>query len=126
MQILIMGEYALGLLVWNDSPESLEVRQYMPAERSNVIMVKKAIIISMAGAIVLVLNSCMMWMHGDMSGEHAGHQTGQGTTLVKEVQRGDLKLSAEIPPLWAGREAVLTVKIEELSGGRPASASFER
>jgi hypothetical protein len=80
-------------------------------------------VIGIAGAALLVLNGCMMWMHGDMSGGHGGHSAEQGTALVKEVVQGDVKMTAEIPPLWTGREAVLTVKVDDLSSGRPVSGA---
>jgi len=88
-----------------------------------VIMGKKAIFIVIAGAALFVLNGCMMGMHGDMSGGHGGHQAEAGTALVKEIQQGDRKMTAEIPPLWIGREAALTVKVEDVSSGRPVSGA---
>jgi hypothetical protein len=81
-------------------------------------------VIGVAGAALLVLNGCMMGMHGDMSGGHGGHRAEQGTALVKEVRQGDVKMTAEIPPLWVGREAALTVKVEDLSSGRPVSGAY--
>lgn len=84
-------------------------------------MWKRAMVIGIAGAALLVLNGCMMGMHGDMSGGHDGHQAEAGTALVKEVMQGDKKMTAEIPTLWTGREAALSVKVEELSSGRPVS-----
>ena len=86
-------------------------------------MWKRAIVIGVAGAAVFVLNGCMMWMHGDMSGEHGGHRAEAGTALIKEVRQGDVKMTAEIPPLWTGREAALTIKVEDLSSGRPLSGA---
>jgi len=83
-------------------------------------MWKRVMVIGIAGAVLLVLNGCMMWMHGDMSG---GHSAEQGTALVKEIQQGDVKMTAEIPPLWTGREAALIVRVEDLSSGRPVSGA---
>jgi hypothetical protein len=86
-------------------------------------MWKRAIFIGIAGAAVFVLNGCMMGMHGDMSGGHGGHQAELGTALVKEVVQDSVKMTAEIPPLWTGREAAFTVKVEDLSSGRPVSGA---
>ncbi len=86
-------------------------------------MWKRAIVIGIAGAVLLVLNGCMMWMHGDMAEGHGGHRAEQGTALVKEIRQGDVKMTAEIPPLWTGRETALIVKVEDLSSGRPLSGA---
>lgn len=86
-------------------------------------MWKRAIFIGIAGAALLVLNGCMMWMHGDMSGEHGGHRAEAGTALIKEVAQDGVKMTAEIPPLWIGREAALIVKVEDLPSGRLLSGA---
>jgi hypothetical protein len=86
-------------------------------------MLKRAIVFGIAGATLLFLNGCMMWMHGDMSGEHGEHRSEQGTTLVKEVQRGDVKITLEAPPLRTGSEAVFRVRLEDLPGGKPVAGA---
>lgn len=85
-------------------------------------MWKRVLLIGIAGGAALILNGCMMWMHGDMAG-HDEHPAGAGTTLIKEVRQNDVKMTAEIPPLWAGREAALSLKVEDLSSGRPLSGA---
>ena len=79
--------------------------------------------LGIAGATLLFLNGCMMWMHGNMSGEHGEHRSEQGTTLVKEVQRGDVKITLEAPPLRTGSEAVFRVRLEDLPGGKPVAGA---
>jgi len=87
-------------------------------------MLKRAIVFGIAGAILLFLNGCMMWMHGDMSGEHGEHRSEQGTMLVKEVQRGDVKITLEAPPLRTGSEAVFRVRLKDLPGGKPVTGAL--
>lgn len=86
-------------------------------------MRKISILLAVLGGITLMLSGCaMMDMHG--AGNHARH-TGSvgliGETLVKEFQRDPVRIIVEIPPLWAGEAAILTARIEDLSG-KPSMA----
>ena len=78
----------------------------------------------MLAIAILPLSGCMMWMHGDMSGEHGARGTAQGQTFVKETRHDNIKISAEVPPLWEGKEASLTLRIEDALSGKPIAGAI--
>jgi hypothetical protein len=77
----------------------------------------------MLATAILPLSGCMMWMHGDMSREHGARGTAQGQTFVKESRHDNIKISAEVPPLWVGKEASLTLRVEDALSGKPISGA---
>jgi YtkA-like len=77
----------------------------------------------MLAIAILPLSGCMMWMHDDMSREHGARGTAQGQTFVKETRHDNIKIGAEVPPLWAGKEASLTLRIEDALSGEPISGA---
>ena len=77
------------------------------------------------GVTLLVLpflGACVMHSFGqgaraDMHGSPAADR--QTTTLVKEVQRDDVTVTLEVPPLRAGKESELLVKVRGSGSNAP-------
>lgn len=81
------------------------------------------------GTSILSLSGCMaMGMHG-MHGMHgmehgAAHQEQHASKAVVEVAHlGDVTLSLEVPPLSAGIESTLSVKVSHTTSGEPISGA---
>jgi hypothetical protein len=100
----------------------LPLSQLKNLKRGNEAMKRSAMLFALS-VVLLFLNGCMMWMHGDRSREHGGRGTAQGQTFVKETRHDNIKISAEVPPLWAGEEASLTLRIEDALSGKPISGA---
>jgi hypothetical protein len=71
------------------------------------------------GLLALNLGGCMMAVRG--AGGDSGEQTAK--TLVRESEAGDLSLTLDVPPLSAGREARLLLKLSRLSDGTPVTGA---
>lgn len=71
----------------------------------------------------LLLSSCMhlgmIGSHGDEQSQ--SHQVSSETTLVKEVTVGNLKATANFPPLVAGRESQFELELRKKDSGSPIS-----
>jgi hypothetical protein len=74
------------------------------------------------GLLSLNLGGCMMAVRGaGGAGGDSGEQTAK--TLVRESEAGDLSLTLDVPPLSAGREARLLLKLSRLSDGTPVTGA---
>ena len=71
------------------------------------------------GLLALNLGGCMMAVRG-VSGS-GDEQTAR--TLIREVESKDLSLTLEVPPLSAGAQARLTVKLARLRDSAPATGA---
>lgn len=75
------------------------------------------------GTSILSLSGCMaMGMHGM---EHGSAHQGQHASkaVFEEARLGDLAISLEVPPLPAGIESTLSVKVIHTSSGEPVSGA---
>ncbi|MGC8896968.1 MAG: hypothetical protein ACP5ON_01840 [Bacteroidota bacterium] len=70
----------------------------------------------------LVFSSCMHlgtpMMHGDIS-----HQSKNQPALEKEVVVGNVKAVATFPPIVAGKQAILTLRVFDAATGEPISGA---
>ena len=71
------------------------------------------------GLLALSLGGCMMAVRG--AGGTVEEQTGK--TLVREIDSKDLSLTLEAPPLSAGREARLILKLARLNEAIPVTGA---
>ena len=75
------------------------------------------------GTSILSLSGCMaMGMHGMEHGS-AHQEQHAGKSVFEEARLGDLTLSLEVPPLSAGIESTLSVKVSRISNGEPVSGA---
>lgn len=76
-----------------------------------------------SGVATLSLGGCMaMGMHGmHHGGTHQGHQS--QTAVVEELRAGEVTVALEVPPLAAGGESTLTVRIRRAQSGAPVSGA---
>ena len=72
-------------------------------------------------AFSLVLNGCMAMGFPGMG--HHGAQPGRsvGRTVIRQLHTESAEINLEIPPLFVGEEATITVGLGALQGGAPIS-----
>jgi len=62
--------------------------------------------------------------HVDHAGDANHGEHAASAALVKEVQRDDLTVTLEVPPLRAGEAAFLTVRVHDSQTGEPQSGAL--
>jgi hypothetical protein len=79
------------------------------------------------GILAPLLSGCMaMGMHGTMhhGSSHQDHRERQShAPLVEEMRAGQVSVVLEVPPLTAGEEAILSVKLSDSRHGTPLSGA---
>lgn len=79
------------------------------------------------GTLALLLSGCMaMCMHGMMphTSAHQDRRDHQGNApLVEEMRASEVSIVLEVPPLTAGEESILSVKIYDLRSRAPLAGA---
>lgn len=110
MGILKVDEESIGSERWGS----------LNGPRGDILIRIAALVCALVA--VPFLDGCFMHSYGPgmMDGTHGSPaDAGRVTTLVKEVQRDDVTVTLEVPPLRVGQEASLRVSVYDHGGSAP-------